>query len=84
MNGRKIASLKDLFNKPISEIVFEINDFNKIDDISDHIKKDGNTIVKIKIKDDDKNLIFKLNNKRLVDRKLLNKLKKQDILTTIH
>ena len=84
LNVKKIVSLKDLFNKPISGIEFEIEDSKKIDEISSLIKKDGNTNVKIKIKDGDKNLIFKLNNKRLVDRKSINTLKKQDILTTIH
>ena len=51
---------------------------------SNLIKKGGTTEVKIKIKDGDEKLTFKLKDKRLVDRKSLNKLKKQDILTTIH
>ena len=40
--------------------------------------------LKLNIKDGDKKLVFKLKNKRLVDRKSVNTLKKQDILTTIH
>jgi len=84
INVKKIASLKDLFNKPISDIDFIVNDTQSINDISNYIKKDGTTNVKIKIKDGNKNLIFKLKNKRLVDKKSLNMLKKQDILTTIH
>ena len=84
INVKKVASLKDLFNKPITDIDFITNDSSNIKDISSYIKKDGATNVKIKIKDGNKNLIFKLKNKRLVDRKSLNKLKKQDILTTIH
>ncbi len=61
-----------------------IPDINNINDISSHIKKHGTSNVKIKIKDGNKNLIFKLKNKRLLDRKSLNMLKKQDILTTIN
>jgi len=84
LNVKKIASLKDLFNKPISEIEFVTKDPKKMNEILNLIKKDGATSVKIKIKDGDENLIFKLKNKRLVDRKTVNTLKKQDILTTIH
>jgi DNA polymerase-3 subunit alpha len=83
LNVKKIVSLKDIFNKPISEIEFKTQDLNKINEISNFIKKDGTTEVKINIKDGDKKLVFKLKNKRLVDRKTVNILKKQDILTTI-
>ena len=84
INVQKIASLKDLLNKPISKIVFNINNINQINDISKLIKKDGFTEVNFKIKDEDNNLVFKLKNKRLVDRKSINLLKNQDISTTIH
>ena len=84
INVKKVASLKDLFSKPITDIDFIANDSSNIKDISSYIKKDGATNVKIKIKDGNKNLIFKLKNKRLVDRKSVNTLKKQGILTTIH
>jgi DNA polymerase-3 subunit alpha len=84
INVQKIASLKDLLNKPISKIVFNINNINQINDISKLIKKDGFTEVNFKIKDEDNNLVFKLKNKRFVDRKSINLLKNQDISTTIH
>ena len=84
LNVKKIVSLKDIFNKPISEIEFKIQDLNKISEISNFIKKNGTTEVKINFKDGDKKLVFKLKNKRFVDRKSVNTLKKQDILTTIH
>ena len=84
LNVKKIVSLKDIFNKPIFEIEFKTENPDKIKEISNLIKKDGTTEVKINIKDGDKNLVFKLKNKRFVDRKSVNILKKQDILTTIH
>ena len=84
LNVKKITSLKDIFNKPISEIEFKTQDLNKINEIANYIKKDGTTGVKINVKDGDKNLTFKLKKKRLVDRKSVNILKKQDILTTIY
>ena len=84
LNVKKIASLKDLFNKPISNVEFSPQNLNKINEISNLIKKEGSTEVKIKIKDADEKLTFKLKNKRYVNRKSVNILKKQDILITIH
>ena len=84
INVKKITSLKDLFNKPIIEIEFETNDLKKIDEISKILVKEGNTEVKIKVKDQENHLVFKLKNKRQVDRKSLNILKNQGISLTIH
>ena len=84
INVKKIASLKDLFNKDIFEVEFIVNDTKQMNEILNLVKKEGKTEVKIKIKDKNKNLVFILKNKRLVDRKSINKLKNQDILTTIH
>jgi len=84
MNVKKIASLKDLFNKPISEIEFQIKDIEKVDEISNFIKKEGSTEVIIKVIDGQKELVFKLKIERLVDRKSINILKNQGISSTIH
>ena len=84
INVKKIAPLKDLFNKPVSEIIFNINNINEINKISNLIKLEGSTNVKIKIRDGENNLVFKLKNKRLVDRKAINMIKNKGILTTIH
>jgi len=84
INVKKIASLKDLFNKPISAIDFNTNKVSQIHKISNLIEKKGLTEVKIKVKDEDNELVFKLKNKRLVDRKSINALKSQDISTIIH
>ena len=84
INVKKIASLKDLFNKPITEVQFKATDLKKIEEISQILNKAGNTEVKIEIKDQENHLIFKLKNKRQVDRKSLNILKNQGISTTIH
>jgi len=84
LNVKKISSLKDLFNKPISEIKFCTNNINQINEIYDLIKKEGTTEVKIKINNQNNELVFKLNKKRFIDRKSINTLKNQDILTIIH
>nr|MBC8306810.1 DNA polymerase III subunit alpha [Pelagibacterales bacterium] len=84
INVKKIASLKDLFNREILELEFSLNDTRQIKEISNLVNNKGKTEVKIKIKDQNKDLVFKLKNKRLVDRKSINKLKNQDISYNIH
>ncbi len=84
INVKKIVSLKALFNKPISEIEFEITRQDQMKEISELVKAEGSTDVKIKFNNGKEELIFKLKNKRFVDRKLVNIIKNQDIRTTIH
>ncbi len=84
VNVKKIVSLKDLYSKPISEIELKITKQDQIKKISELIKNKGETDVKIKFNNGKEELIFKLKNKRFVDRKLVNLIKNQDIFTTIY
>jgi len=84
INVQKISSLKDLFNKPVTEIIFNIKSIKEIDKISNFVKDRGSTEVKINVKDGKNELLFKLKNKRFVDRKSINLLRKGDISTIIH
>jgi len=84
INVQKIASLKDLFNKPVNEIVFNIKSIKDIDKISDLVNEEGTTEVKINITDKNNEISFKLKNKRLIDRKSINIIRNKDISTTIH
>ncbi|MDA7783325.1 DNA polymerase III subunit alpha [Candidatus Pelagibacter sp.] len=84
INVQKIASLKDLFNKPVNEIIFSIKSIKDIDKISDLVDKKGTTEVKININDKNNEISFKLKNKRLIDRKAINILRNNDISTIIH
>ena len=83
INVQKIASLKDLFNKPISEITFNIKSLKDIDKISNLVKETGSTEVKINVRDKKSDVCFKLKNKRFVDRKSINFLRNNDISTII-
>ena len=80
---KKLASLKDLFNKPVSEIIFNVKSIEDIGEISKIIKNEGLTKVQINIINDNKNMCFKLKNKRFIDRKSINILRNKDILTVI-
>ena len=71
-------------DKEILEVEFNVNNTKEIKEISNLINKEGKTEVKVKIKDQDSEFVFKLKNKRYVDRKSINKLKNQDILTTLY
>jgi len=83
INVQKIASLKDLFNKPVNEIVFNLKSVKEIDKISDLVNEVGTTEVKLHIKDENKDISFKLKNRRLIDRKAINILRNNDISTII-
>ncbi len=84
VNITKIVSIKDLYNKPISEVEFNVKSFDQIKEISELIKRDGNTNIKIKIKSENKNLLFNLKNKRYIDRKLINSIKNMNISAIIN
>ena len=82
-NVQKIASLKDLFNKPVNEITFNIKSIKDLDKISDLTKENGTTEVKINIIDKNNDISFHLKNKRLIDRKAINILRNEAISTII-
>ena len=84
INVQKIASLKDLFNKPVNEIVFNLKSVKELDKISDLVSEEGSTEVKININDESNDISFKLRNRRLIDRKAINILRNNDISTIIH
>ena len=83
INVKKISSLKNLFNKPITNIEIFLNDPKSVEKIDKILSKNGETQVKINIKAENDKLIFNLKNKRLVDRKNLNLLKNQGISANI-
>jgi DNA polymerase-3 subunit alpha len=84
INVQKIASLKELFNKPVNEITFNIKSIQDLEKISDLTKEEGTTEVKINIIDKDNDISLKLKNKRLIDRKAINTLRNEDISSIIY
>ena len=84
INVKKISILKDLFNNPINEVEFKLRNLDKLNEISQNLKKEGKIDIKFKINNKENELIFKLKNKRHIDRKSINLLKNKDISTIIH
>ena len=83
INVQKIASLKDLFNSPINEVLFELNSEEQIEKISSILNDEGKTIVNINLVTEDNILKFRLKNERKLDRKSLNLLRNQEIQAII-
>ena len=83
INVKKISSIKSIIDKPFKEIEFISQTANSFTNVSKLSKEKAKTEVKIVIKNKGKNLIFKLKDKRYIDRKVLGSLKNKDISTLI-
>jgi len=79
INVQKIASLKDLVKKPISEVLFKITSPNQLEKISNLLSDSGKTNVNIELDNGENKMFFKLENPRNLDRKTLNLIKNQQI-----
>jgi DNA polymerase-3 subunit alpha len=83
INVQKIASLKELVNKPINMVIFNLKSLKELDEISKFLPDSGETLIKIKLSDDNNNFDFQLKNKRNIDRKTINLLRNKEISATI-
>ena len=83
VNVQKIGSLIDLFNSPIKEVSFDVNNDENLETISRVLVEDGKTEVNLNMSLKDKTLKFKLKKTRNLDRKSLNLLRKREISSTI-
>jgi DNA polymerase-3 subunit alpha len=81
---RKLASLNEISEQPIPNITFEIEKLENLRNFSNLISKEGNTNVKIIIKNNSKNLIFELSNKRKINPEILKSLKNEPYLKRIN
>ena len=84
INVKKIASLKELFNKPINEVSLDLKSKDQIQKISQFLKDDGKTIVNINLITEDNILKIRLKNTRKFERKSLNLLRNQEISAIIN
>ena len=82
-NVQKIVSLKDLLNRPIQEVTFNLKSTKELDEISKYLPQQGNTLIKINISDNKNDLKFHLKKKRNIDRKTINILRNKEISAII-
>jgi len=83
INVQKIVSLKDLLNKPIEEVTFNLKSLQELSEISKFLPKLGDTLIKIKLSDEKNNFDFQLKKKRNIDRKTINLLRNKEISAVI-
>ena len=83
-NVYKISSLKSLYETPIKNIKFYVKDLNQLNKLSEQINELGNTEITIKYKNNDKYMVFDLDNKRKVNRNSIKELKKHNISLEIN
>ena len=84
INVKKVASLTDLTNKPIEQVTFDIKSFHQLDEISKILNKNGDTLINIRLHDDENDLSFQLKNRRNLDRKTLNLIRNKEISAIIN
>ncbi len=84
INVQKISSLKDLLNKPISEVTFDLKSVKELDELSKFLDKNGDTLVNINFRNNGHKLYFRLENKRNLDRKTINLLRNREINALIN
>ena len=77
--------MKNLLNRPIDEVKFVIKNDQALDHLSTRLSNlDGTSNIKIELNNLNNKLIFKLKNKRKIDRKSINLIKNKDISTIIN
>ena len=83
INVQKIISLKDLLNKPIQEVTFDLKSLKELNELSRFLNVNGDTVVKIKISDKNNHYNLQLKNNRNIDRKTINILRNREISAII-
>ena len=83
VNVSKIILVKDLYNKPISNLELTLNNSKQISLIN-NFEIYGNTNITLKVKDNQKIFTFKLNKNRKVERNSINSLKNEGIISKIY
>ena len=83
VNVKRIVSIKDLLNKPIKNITFNLNSAEDLDEISKFLISPGETKINIKINDNNRVLDFNLQNGRKIDRKSINLIRNKHISAVI-
>ena len=84
INVRKLVGLNEIISQSIPKITFEIEKLENLRSFSNLISEEGNTNVKIIIKNNSKNLIFELSNKRKINPEILKSLKNEPYLKRIN
>jgi len=83
LSVRKIISFKELTNKTYKEVFIEIENCDKLKELSENIKVKGNSKIQISINSKNKNHLFELKENRKFDYKILKNLNKEQYIKRI-
>ena len=83
INVRKIVKLEEVKKKNYDNVFIEIKDSESLSRLYESIKEKGNSKIKIAIKNEDKNYLFELKDKRKIDYEILKNLNKEGYIKKI-
>ena len=83
VNIRKIVDLSELVNKTYEHVSIELNDKEKLKELSEILKTTGETKIKVILKDNSKNYLFELQKARKFDFILFSLIKNKEYVKKI-
>ena len=83
VNIRKIVDLSDLVNKPYESVSIELNNKEKLQELNELLKNNGDTKVSVILKHNNKNYSFELEKNRKFDFNLFSLIKNKEYVKKI-
>ena len=83
VNIRKIVDLSDLVNKTYENVSIEVNNKEKLKELNELLKNDGETKIKVILRDSNKNYFFELEKTRKFDFNLFSLIKNKEYVKKI-
>ena len=83
INVRKINSLDEIAKNNYTNVYIEIDNLDNLEKLQQSIKEKGNSNIKISIKDQNKNYLFELKEKRKFNYETLKHLNKEHYIRKI-
>ena len=83
VNIRKIVDLSDLVNKTYENVSIELDDREKLAELNELLKNNGETKINIILRDSDKNYSFELEKSRRFDFNLFGLIKNKEYVKKI-
>ena len=83
VNIRKIVDLSELVNKPYESVSIELNNKEKLQELNELLKSNGDTKINVILSDSNKNYYFKLEKSRKFDFSLFSLIKNKEYVKKI-
>ena len=83
INIKQISKISDLLNASVNSVKFILNSYIELEKLSKYLETKGKTKISIDCRLNGKILSFNLKNKRFIDQKSINSIKKDNIRVNI-